>query len=72
MRDGVHVRSPVRFDGVAIGDEDRRKYEDRWLKRERERLERKARRDAGQQREGPDSDLPSEPPVSTTFWMFTR
>jgi hypothetical protein len=64
VRDGVHVRSPVRFDGVTINDEDRREYEDRWLRRERERLERKARRDAGQQREGPDPDLPSEPPVS--------
>jgi hypothetical protein len=31
VRDGVHVRSPVRFDGVAIGEEDRKKYEDRWL-----------------------------------------
>jgi hypothetical protein len=64
VRDGVHVRSPVRFDGVAIGDEDRRKYEDNWLKRERERLERRARRDAEEQRDGVDRDLPSAPPVS--------
>ena len=27
-RDGMHVRSPVRFDGVAIGETARRQYED--------------------------------------------
>ncbi len=36
VRDGLHVRSPVRFDGVAVGDEDRKKYEDDWAQRERE------------------------------------
>ncbi len=30
VRDGLHVRSPVRFDGVAVGDEERKKYEDEW------------------------------------------
>jgi hypothetical protein len=44
-RDGMHVRSPVRFDGVAIRDADRRKYEDEWIKREQERQERKARKE---------------------------
>ena len=33
-RDGVFVRSPVRADGVAIDEERRREYEDRWLERE--------------------------------------
>ena len=41
VRDGLHVRSPVRFDGVTVGDEDRKKYEDEWARRERGRLERK-------------------------------
>jgi hypothetical protein len=63
VRDGVHVRSPVRFDGVTIGDEDRRKYEDDWLARERARLERRAAREAERQREGVDPDLPTAPPV---------
>ncbi|MGE5814972.1 MAG: hypothetical protein ACM36C_10835, partial [Acidobacteriota bacterium] len=27
VRDGMHVRSPVRFDGVAVGDEARDEYE---------------------------------------------
>ena len=37
VRDGMHVRSPVRFDGVTVGEADRRKYEDDWIHRERER-----------------------------------
>ncbi len=40
VRDGLHVRSPVRFDGVAVGDADRKTYEDRWARNERKRLER--------------------------------
>ena len=37
VRDGYFVRSPLEFNGVTIGDEKRRAYEDRWLKREKER-----------------------------------
>jgi hypothetical protein len=43
VRDVMHVRSPVRFNGVAIGEEARQKYEAGWIKTERERQERKAR-----------------------------
>jgi hypothetical protein len=42
-QDGMHVRSPVRFDGVAVGEEARRSYERVWIRRERERQERKAK-----------------------------
>ena len=45
-REGVFVRSPVRIDGVPIGEEDRRTYEARWLERERERQ--RARTGAGE------------------------
>lgn len=41
IRDGVFVRSPVRFDGVALGEEERQKYEREWLAREAERAKRK-------------------------------
>ena len=41
VRDGMHVRSPVRFDGVAVNDEERDQYERRWIRHERERIERK-------------------------------
>ena len=37
IRDGFFVRSPVRFNGVEIGDADRRKYEEEFLRRMRER-----------------------------------
>ena len=31
VRDGLHVRSPVRFDGVTVGDDARKEYEDDWV-----------------------------------------
>lgn len=40
-REGVFVRSPIRFDGVPIGAEERRKYEARWMEHERERRTRR-------------------------------
>ena len=39
-RDGFFVRSPVRFNGVTIGERDREKYEQDFLRRAREREER--------------------------------
>lgn len=46
VRDGYFVRSPLEFNGVKIGDEKRREYEDDWLKREQERDRRKAEKRA--------------------------
>jgi hypothetical protein len=42
-RDGMHVRSPVRFNGVTVGEDARRDYEKDWIRRERERQEREAK-----------------------------
>ena len=42
VRDGMHVRSPVRVSGARVGDEARGRYEAEWIRRERERRERKA------------------------------
>jgi hypothetical protein len=42
-RDGMHVRSPVRFGGVAVGEAARREYEADWIRREKERQERRAK-----------------------------
>ena len=39
IRDGVFVRSPVKFDGVALSEAERRAYEDEWLQREKRRAE---------------------------------
>src|SRR4051812_9256342 len=33
IRDGFFVRSPLKFNGVAIGERDRRTYEESYLKR---------------------------------------
>lgn len=46
VRDGMHVRSAVRFNGVRVGEEERQRYEERWIRRERERQERKAKHEA--------------------------
>ena len=42
-RDGMHVRSPVRFDGVAITETARRQDQDDWIKREQARQARRER-----------------------------
>src|SRR5204863_249811 len=34
VRDGIHVRSPVKVNGVPMSESERRAYEDRWVKRE--------------------------------------
>ena len=49
-RDGMHVRSPVRFNGVTVKESERQQYETEWIRREKERQERKAKdaRDKGQ------------------------
>jgi hypothetical protein len=41
IRDGVFVRSPTKADGVTIDDGDRRREEDRWVRRERRRAGRR-------------------------------
>lgn len=37
IREGVFVRSPLRFDGAALSEGERRKYEDEWLARQKAR-----------------------------------
>ena len=38
VRDGYLIRSPTRFDGVEIGDAERREFEADWLREERRRV----------------------------------
>jgi hypothetical protein len=45
VRDGYLIRSPLRYDGVALSESERRAYEAKWLKEEQER-EKKAREKA--------------------------
>jgi hypothetical protein len=49
VRDGMHVRSPVRFEGVAVGESDRDDYEKRWIASERARQERKKKDPEGKE-----------------------
>jgi hypothetical protein len=50
VRDGVHVRSPVRFNGVGVNEESRDRYERNWLAREKARAERRAKKEAEKER----------------------
>jgi hypothetical protein len=45
IRDGYFIRSPLKANGVAIGEADRRKYEADYLKRLQEREKRRIARD---------------------------
>ena len=74
VRDGIHVRSPLKFDGVPIGEDDRRAYEDRWVKSEQQRRIYRTERDAKRAAEGkpPALSAPSinEPRfVSGSYFM---
>jgi hypothetical protein len=61
VRDGIHVRSPVRFDGVAVGEDARKQYEDSWMKRERGRLAQK-KSDSGKAKPAePAPSVPDDP-----------
>ena len=42
VRDGIHVRSPLRSNGVTISKEERKEYEDNWIKKEQEAAKRRA------------------------------
>jgi hypothetical protein len=59
VRDGMHVRSPVRYNGVKIGEEARQRYETTWIRRERERQER-ARKKAQDAKEGKNAGQTSD------------
>ena len=43
IRDGLFVRSPISADGVKLSEDDRRKAEDQWIRRQKNREERENR-----------------------------
>src|SRR2546421_4290687 len=45
IRDGYFVRSPVKFNGVTIGEDDRHKYETEFLERQKRREKRQQQRE---------------------------
>jgi hypothetical protein len=66
VRDGLLVRSPVRFDGVDVPEKDRREYEARWIREERERAERAAKREAEKAAKTKAMETPAEPDEAVT------
>ena len=65
VRDGYFVRSPIEFNGVRIGGEKRLAYEERWLKKEKERDRRLAGKKA-KERPGPAA-APDAPADANAF-----
>jgi hypothetical protein len=61
VRDGVHVRSPVKFDGVPIPESSRREYEEKWVRSELNRRKHRTERDAkrAEAGKGPALSAPS-------------
>jgi hypothetical protein len=57
VRDGMHVRSPVRFNGVKIGEDARARYEDGWIRREKGRQERRAKREEEKNKEKESGEI---------------
>ncbi|HKH74242.1 MAG TPA: hypothetical protein VKA59_22945 [Vicinamibacterales bacterium] len=60
-RDGRFIKSPLRINGVAIGEEDRRKAEEMWLKLEDDREKRRAERE---KRANPEQQTASATPLT--------
>jgi hypothetical protein len=60
-RDGRFIKSPLRINGVAIGEEDRRKAEKMWLKLEDDRETRRAERE---KRANPEQQTASATPLT--------
>jgi hypothetical protein len=58
MREGYLVRSPLRYDKVTLGEDDRRKYEEKWLKEEKEREEQHAKKAAAKAQEHRSAEEP--------------
>lgn len=58
IREGYFVRSPTKAGGVTVPEDDRRKYEDEFLRRAKVRDERAKKNQAA------DPDAPPEPPAA--------
>src|SRR5436190_16834566 len=74
VRDGFHIRSPLKADGVPVPESERRAYEERWLHSEEGRRKYRAEREEKREKEGkaPMASVPSinEPRfVSESYFM---
>jgi hypothetical protein len=64
VREGIHVRSPVKYDGVTIAESERREYEERWFKRQKSRVARRTEERAKQEEKGADMRGQPMPPLN--------
>jgi hypothetical protein len=74
VRDGIHVRSPVKVNGVPMGETERRAYENRWVRSEESRRKFRTEREAKREQAGkpPTLSAPSinEPRfISESYFM---
>ena len=60
IREGVFVRSPVKFDGVTLSESDRRKAEDEWIAQEKDRTKREVAQEAAARQGIPAAAPPSD------------
>ena len=69
IKEGFFIRSPLRVDGVALSEADRRKAEAEWIRKEKGREERRKRREvrlSGSGVNATSSDPAAQPEVPTT------
>jgi hypothetical protein len=77
VQDGIHVRSPLKVDGVPVPEADRRAYEQHWIQSEQHRRAYRTKRDETRAAEGkaPPTGVPSvnEPRfISEAYFMDFR
>lgn len=73
VKDGFFIRSPLVANGVTIGDEERRRYEARWLRNQRARDERKRKREIEQAADAaPMPPAQAGPPVEDALGDVLR
>jgi hypothetical protein len=74
VRDGIHVRSPIKVNGVPMSEAERRAYEDHWVKSEEGRRKFRTEREVKREQAGkpPTLGVPSinEPRfISESYFM---
>src|SRR5262249_34330108 len=70
IRDGYFVKSPVKFNGVTISEDERRKYESEFLERLKRRE--KKRRDEEEAAGTPEQSAPTPPATVDGLLLQTR
>jgi hypothetical protein len=65
VRDGYLIRSPIRFDGAATPEAERRKYEENWLAQEKKREERARSKSAPEKPADPAADPGAGPSLES-------